>query len=1506
MSMTMLSTVGRGIKLFYRLKYLPVLIWFLIIPFSQVFAQGSITGTVNNSDMSVPADSELSFWGFLDDTDEEIRAELSDGAGYQNPYWWDDFQNYGTEAAGNPYDYFFSNLVNNEAYQLAGLIPSNSYQEENIVLASVSNPSQPSGMKTTVTSTSRVVVSWKKVSGITYHIYRRYTSSNGSLFRLDDPSGSLSNSGVSDSFFVDTGVDGVSSYTYMVIGEDASGNYTPHSDEASTSSSTPTAPVVASISPNTGSTVGGTSVTIKGENFDGNGVSVTIGGIAATSVVVVSPFEITCLTPAGSAGSADVVVTNIASGLSSSPLTGGFTYYVNTPPIADAGPDQTGVIAGTLVTLDGSGSFDINGDSLGYHWNQISGLSVVLSDSNTVNPTFTPNTGGTYYFQLYVDDAIDYSQPDTVLIGVENQKPVLASIGSKSVDEGQTLEFRISATDSDGDSVILSAENVPTNATFVDSGNGAGSFIFNPEYTQSGVFNVTFIASDGSLADSELVAITVNDVNRQPTLDAIGARNVDEGQTSEFRVSATDPDGDALTLSALDVPTNATFVDSGNGAGSFSFNPDYTQAEVYNVTFIVSDGSLADSELVQVTVNDVNRTPVLDSIGAKFVDEGQTLEFRISAADPDVDAINLSDENVPINATFVDSGNGAGSFTFNPTYDQATVYNVTFIASDGSLADSELVTITVNDVNRAPVADAGSDQLNVEASMLVTLDGSGSYDPDGDSIGYHWSQILGPSFTLSDTNIVNPTFTPDIKGNYEFELNVDDASLMSSPDTVLVSVDNQAPILDSIGPKFVDEGQTLEFRVHASDSDGDALILSAENVPTNASFVDSGNGAGSFTFNPTYDQANVYNVTFIVSDGSLADSESVAITVNDVNRSPILASIGSKGVDEGQTLEFRVSSTDPDGDALTLSAVDVPINATFVDSGNGAGSFNFSPTYDQAETYNVIFIASDGLLADSELVIITVNAVNRSPVLDAIGSKNLDEGQTLEFRVHASDPDGDALTLSAENVPPNATFVDSGNGAGSFTFNPNYTQSDLYNVTFIASDGSLADSEFVAITINDVNRVPVLASIGPRFVDEGQTLDFRVSATDPDGDVLTLSAENVPPNAAFVDSGNGAGSFTFNPDYNQSGLYNVTFIASDGSLVDTEFVAITVNESGNQAPVLDSIGSKTVAETGTLEFRIRATDPESDVLTLTAENVPVNASLVDSGNGAGSFTFNPDYTQAGLYNVTFISSDGSLADSEIVEITVTNTNRAPVLDSIGSRTVIEGGHLGFIMSTSDPDGEALTLTAENIPVNSTFSDSGNGKGLFEFDPDYTQSGLHYITFKASDGDLVDSEVVEITVIEAGNQSPALDFVGPQTVAETQTLIFKVSATDPDGTTPALMAFNWPANSTFVDSGNGKGSFSFYPNYDQAGMYTVGFVATDGSLADTELVEITVTETNRVPILDSIGAKIVTEGQTLELRVSATDPDGNALTLSAETIPSNATFVDSGNGAGSFTFNPDYT
>ncbi len=288
-------------------------------------------------------------------------------------------------------------------------------------------------------------------------------------------------------------------------------------------------------------------------------------------------------------------------------------------------------------------------------------------------------------------------------------------------------------------------------------------------------------------------------------------------------------------------------------------------------------------------------------------------------------------------------------------------------------------------------------------------------------------------------------------------------------------------------------------------------------------------------------------------------------------------------------------------------------------------------------------------------------------------------------------------------------------------------------------------------TIMFPNREPVLEPIGSQLVTEGDTLEFRVSATDPDQDSIGLSAENRPTNSSFTDSGDGAGSFAFAPGFTQADTYYVTIIASDGSLSDSEVVEIVVAEAGNQSPVLDSIGSKSVVEGDTLEFGIHASDVDLDSIILDTLNVPLNAAFVDSGNGGGSFTFTPDFTQADTYYVTFIAEDTvGATDSEVVEIVVQNVNRPPVLildPLIDSTDVIVGDTCILHLWSTDPDGQSLTLSTDILPTNSDFYDSGNGSGLFRFYPRHMQEdSVYHVTFIASDTFLADSQTVAMRVI----------------------------------------------------------------------------------------------------------------------------------------------------------------
>ncbi|UCD95390.1 MAG: hypothetical protein JSU69_04905, partial [Candidatus Zixiibacteriota bacterium] len=376
----------------------------------------------------------------------------------------------------------------------------------------------------------------------------------------------------------------------------------------------------------------------------------------------------------------------------------------------------------------------------------------------------------------------------------------------------------------------------------------------------------------------------------------------------------------------------------------------------------------------------------------------------------------------------------------------------------------------------------------------------------------------------------------------------------------------------------------------------------------------------------------------------------------------------------------------------------------------------------------------------------------------------------------------------------------------------------------------------------------------------------------------------LPTGASFVDNTDGTGTFDWTPAFVQSGTYDVTFYASDGALIDSEIVTITVNEAGNQEPVLASIGAQSTTEGINLNFGVSAVDPDSTIPALTTSSLPTGATFVDNTDGTGTFDWTPAYIQSGTYDVTFYATDDTLGvDSEIVTITVIEAgNQEPILASIGAQSTTEGINLNFGVSAVDPDSTIPALSTSALPTGASFADNGDGTGTFDWTPEFTQDGIYDVTFYATDDTLgVDSEIVTITVNDAGNQEPTLNAIGPRTVDEGVNLNFAVSATDPDSTIPALSTSSLPTGAGFTDNNDGTGVFDWTPDYTQSGIYDITFYADDGLATDSEVVTITVNHVNLPPVADAgidqfdalVGSTVMLDG------TASSDFDNDPLTYS---------------------------
>jgi len=233
-----------------------------------------------------------------------------------------------------------------------------------------------------------------------------------------------------------------------------------------------------------------------------------------------------------------------------------------------------------------------------------------------------------------------------------------------------------------------------------------------------------------------------------------------------------------------------------------------------------------------------------------------------------------------------------------------------------------------------------------------------------------------------------------------------------------------------------------------------------------------------------------------------------------VNAPPILDPIGDKMVVKEKLLTFTVTAWDPDGDPVTLAAVDLPSGATF-DSATGV--FSWTPSSDQAESYLISFEASDGELLAVEIVEVVVI---ETTVLLRVQTEKIANVTNV---VRVLEADGEIDPTASNNL-----------------------QRDLDGAGDCATQRLPYDS----------SGWPTLNPIGDFVVLEGWPMFFQVSASDPDGDPFILSAIDLPDGATFNAI---TGLFWWSIEFDQAGEYEVTFTVSDESRIrDYETTTITV------------------------------------------------------------------------------------------------------------------------------------------------------------------------------------------------------------------------------------------------------------------------------------------------------------------------------------------------------------
>ena len=279
-----------------------------------------------------------------------------------------------------------------------------------------------------------------------------------------------------------------------------------------------------------------------------------------------------------------------------------------------------------------------------------------------------------------------------------------------------------------------------------------------------------------------------------------------------------------------------------------------------------------------------NDEPIASAGADQSVRPGDVVNLDASgSSDPDNDlpltfAWELQTKPAGSSATLSDSTAANPYFVADIVGD----YELTLVVTDAKGLQSAPDSVLISTVNTAPIAEAGEDRVLVEIGVPVQLDGTQSYDDDGDDFVYAWTLMLpaGSSAALDDNTSPTPSFTPDVQGEYVAELVVTDVFFASSdPDQVTLSFENVKPVADAGTGQNVDIGDLVTLDgTGSSDANNDPISF-------HWVFISKPVGSVAVLDNPiaavtdfVADQSGSYVVSLVVNDG-FVDSDPSNITI---------------------------------------------------------------------------------------------------------------------------------------------------------------------------------------------------------------------------------------------------------------------------------------------------------------------------------------------------------------------------------------------------------------------------------------------------------------------------------------------------------------------------------------------------------------------------------------------------------------------------------------------------
>ncbi|WP_367343747.1 PGF-pre-PGF domain-containing protein [Methanomethylovorans sp.] len=478
---------------------------------------------------------------------------------------------------------------------------------------------------------------------------------------------------------------------------------------------------------------------------------------------------------------------------------------------------------------------------------------------------------------------------------------------------------------------------------------------------------------------------------------------------------------------------------------------------------------------------------------------------------------------------------------------------------------------------------------------------------------------------------------------------------VSGETRVQVEIKDVAPVLSYIGSKAVNENSSLVFTISATDANGDAITYSAIGLPAGATFD---RNTGVFSWTPAFTASGVYNVVFVATANGLTDSETVTITVGDVDRAPVLNPIGNKTVSMNTLLSFTISASDPDGDNIVYFAEGMPPGATF---DTRSGTFSWVPANGTEGIYVVTFTAESKGLKDSEMVVIST-FVDKSTLAAALLGANLKVSAAVPGTEIGQYPQS-AIDAFKAVIATVQAIADS-------------SAVTVAQVTQAATDLATAEAVFDAsiIGVDQTSPSPVtgltVEGVGPNWIKWTWT-----NPRDTDFSYAMIHLDNV----FITNTVNSSVNF-----YNATGLSKATTYTIGIKTVDTSgnINATQINSSATtlQVPTISELdGTNITTNSITLEW-----EASNDTIKV---EISRDGTLIGDVSGVTSYT-DGNLTNGTTYSYTLVpyNRNGLAGESVSIILMTSSSTSSGGGDGNSSSSKSSGGGGGSSSSSKSSGG----------------------------------------------------------------------------------------------------------------------------------------------------------------------------------------------------------------------------